>query len=114
MIKNMMEEEITDNNRLNEDVNATIQVTTTVSSEEDNLLNPPVETVDTVEVSSDDPETGGETSSWSIIWVIFFVTISIVILVLLISVFTFAMKNYLFHCFSRDEGTLSLINFSNF
>ena len=99
----MMEEEITDNNRLNEDVNATIQVTTTVSSEEDNLLNPPVETVDTVEISSEDP--GTETSGWSIIWVIFFVIILIVILVLLISVFTFAMKNYLFHCFSRDEGT---------
>ena len=104
MIKNMMEEEITDNNRLNEDVNATIQVTTTVSSEEDNLLNPPVETVDTVEISSE--ESGA--SSWSIIWVIFFVIVSIVILVLLISVFTFTAKNYLFHCFSRDEGTLFL------
>ena len=101
----MMEEKITDNNRVNEDINATIEVTqsTTISSkEEDNLLNPPVETVDTVEISSEDP--GAETSGWSVIWVIFFVIISIVILVLLISVFTFAVKNYLPHCFSRDEG----------
>ena len=112
MIKNMMEEKITDDNPVNEDVNGTIQVTTSVSSEEDNLLNPTVETVDTVEISSDDP--GAETSGWSIIWVIIFAIILIVILVLLISVFTFTAKNYLFHCFSRDEGTLFLINFSNF
>ena len=105
MIKNMMEEKIIDNNPVNEDANpATIQVTqsTTISSKEDELLNPPVETVDTVEISSEDPV--AETSGWSVIWVIFFVIISIVILVLLISVFTFAVKNYLFHCFSRGEG----------
>ena len=107
MIKNMIEKQMSDIHRVDEYDDTTILITqsstSTTSPTVDNLQTPSVETVDTIEISSsEDPEVEGE--GWSMIGVFFLVAILSVILALLISLFTFVVKNNLFYCFSRDEG----------
>ena len=104
MIKNMIDKNIPDTYRVNE-YDAPIQVThsSITASTVDNLQNSSVETVETIEISSSE-ESGEETDGWSMIGVIFLVAISGVISVLLISLLTFVLKNYLFYRTSSDEG----------
>ena len=100
MIKNMIDNNIPDTKRVKEYDDAPIQVTqsSTTASTVDNLQN---SSVASIEISSS--EESGE-DSWSMIGVIFLVAISGVISVLLISMLTFFLKNYLFFSSSRDEG----------
>ena len=100
MIKNMIDNNIPDTNRVKEYDDPPSQVThsTTTASIVDNLQS---SSVKTIEISSS--EESGE-DGWSMIGVIFLVAISGVISVLLISMLTFVLKNYLFFSSSRDEG----------
>ena len=105
MIKNMIEKQMSDINQVDGYNDTTILVThsSTTSPTVDNLQTPSAETVDTIEISSSE-DSGVEGEDWSMIGVFFLVAISSVILALLISLFTFVLKNNLFYCFSRDEG----------
>ena len=104
-IKNMIDKILPDTNRVNDYDDAPIQVThsTTTASTVGDSQHSSVETLETIEISSSE-ESGEETDGWSTIGVIFLVAISGVISMLLISLFTFVLKNYLFYRSSRDEG----------
>ena len=112
MIKNMIEKQMSDINQVDATTNQVTHASTTISTV-DIIQTPSVETVavDTIEISSSSDPPGVETEGWSMIGVIFLVAISTIILALLISLFTFVVKNYLFYCFSRDEGTKQKIKF---